>query len=213
MLKVGLELFVAEGPNAVAIGKETELPVFLDLKLHDIPETVERAVAGAARLGARYLTVHASGGPEMLRRAVLGAEKAATRLEIVAVTVLTSFDAHDLERIGVSLGATPEAQAERLARLAYAQGVRAFVCSPNELRALRSDLGDAVTLIAPGIRPSSAKGDDQKRVATVDRAIRDGADWLVVGRPIRDSASPLAAAQAMLEEARKAKAQTPTVGS
>jgi orotidine-5'-phosphate decarboxylase len=204
MFKVGLELFVAEGPGALRIGQETGLPIFLDLKLHDIPETVDRAVGRVAALGARFVTVHASGGSSMLRRAVRRAESEKTGLEVVAVTVLTSFDAGDLERMGVS--AALEAHALRLARLAYEEGVRAFVCSPRELRALRRELGHAVTLITPGIRPGDAGGDDQKRVATVTDAIRDGANWLVIGRPIRDASEPRKAAHAIADEARRAAA-------
>jgi orotidine-5'-phosphate decarboxylase len=207
MLKVGLELFACEGPRAVGLGKEVGLPVFLDLKLHDIPATVERAVARLARTGARLVTVHASGGPEMLARAVRRARSdspASAPLEIVAVTVLTSMDAEDLERIGV--GTSVEHQAVRLGRLAYEEGVRAFVCSPRELAALRRELGKGVTLITPGIRPTTADTrDDQKRVATVTSAVRDGADWLVVGRPIRDAKDPLASARALLDEARRAR--------
>jgi orotidine-5'-phosphate decarboxylase len=207
MLKVGLELFVARGPESVALGRELGLPIFLDLKLHDIPETVERAVGQVAKLGARYATVHAGGGPEMLRRAVRRAQDAATRLDIVAVTVLTSMDAADLRRIGVAADGT-EAQAVHLARLAYDEGVRAFVCSPKEVAAIRRALGKDATLITPGIRPSAERApteDDQKRVATVTQAIRDGANWLVVGRPIRDATSPAQAANALLEEARRAQ--------
>jgi orotidine-5'-phosphate decarboxylase len=205
MLKVGLELFVSTGPRAVKLGEETGLPVFLDLKLHDIPETVERAVAGVARLGARFVTVHATGGKEMLRRAVRRAKDEGAGLEVVAVTVLTSFDAADLGHIGALAGATPESQALRLARLAYDEGVRAFVSSPRELRMLRKELGPDVVLITPGIRPAGlGAGDDQKRVATVTEAIRDGADWVVVGRPIRDAKDPRVAAQAMTDEARRA---------
>jgi orotidine-5'-phosphate decarboxylase len=210
MLKVGLELFVAEGTKAIELGKDVGLPVFLDLKLHDIPETVERAVARVAMTGARYVTVHASGGPEMLARAVRRAKSDAPEsspLDIVAVTVLTSMDAEDLAHVGVD--ASVEEQAVRLARLAHEAGVRAFVCSPRELRALRRELGKEVTLVTPGIRASSRavseERDDQKRVATVTSAIQDGADWLVVGRPIRDAKDPLAAARALFDEARRAR--------
>jgi orotidine-5'-phosphate decarboxylase len=198
MVKVGLELFVEAGPRAVAIGETCGLPVFLDLKLCDIPETVERAVGRAAALGARLLTVHASGGGAMLARAVKSA--AGSGLQIAAVTVLTSLDAEDLRRIGVSGDVL--AQARRLARLAFDEGVRAFVCSPRELAAIREEVGKDAVLITPGVRPSgSAGGDDQKRVATPARAAADGANWLVVGRPIRDAADPLVVARAMRDEA------------
>jgi orotidine-5'-phosphate decarboxylase len=198
MLKVGLELFVQAGPLAVAIGAEARLPVFLDLKLHDIPETVDRAVARAAALGAKMLTVHASGGPAMLRRAVERADKEATGLAIVAVTVLTSFDARDLAVTGV--GDDLPAQVERLGRLAWAEGVRAFVCSPREALRLRGALGPSATIITPGVRPSGSGGDDQKRTMTAGDAVRAGATWVVVGRPIRDAADPLAAARRIADE-------------
>jgi orotidine-5'-phosphate decarboxylase len=198
MLKVGLELFVEAGPRAVAIGAEARLPVFLDLKLHDIPETVDRAVARAAALGAKMLTVHASGGPAMLRRAVERADKEATGLTIVAVTVLTSFDARDLAVTGV--GDDLPAQVELLGRLAWAEGVRAFVCSPREASRLRGALGPSATIITPGVRPSGSESDDQKRTMTAGDAVRAGATWVVVGRPIRDAADPLAAARRIADE-------------
>jgi orotidine-5'-phosphate decarboxylase len=205
MLKVGLELFVEAGPPAVALGAEAGRPVFLDLKLHDIPETVERAVARASSLGARMLTVHAAGGPAMLRRAVERAAKEGQGLEIVAVTVLTSFDAADLDVTGVP--GDVGSQVERLARLAWDQGVRAFVCSPHEAGRVRRALGPSATIVTPGVRPaSSARGDDQKRTMTAGEAITAGADWVVVGRPIRDAADPAGAARAIAQEARAALA-------
>ena len=207
MVKVGLELFVEAGPSAMAVGEACGLPVFLDLKLCDIPETVERAVARAAALGARVLTVHASGGPAMLARAVkrraeTEAPAGAAPLQIAAVTVLTSLDAEDLRRMG--LAGDVVGHARRLARLAWGEGVRAFVCSPREVAAVRDELGPEAVLITPGVRPSDAAEpgkDDQKRVATPSSAAADGADWLVVGRPIRDAADPLAVAVAMRDEA------------
>jgi orotidine-5'-phosphate decarboxylase len=200
MLKVGLELFLASGPRGVELGRELGLPVFLDLKLHDIPETVDRAVGRAAAFGARFLTVHASGGALMLRRAVARAKAEGAGLEIAAVTVLTSMDADELARTGVA--GSPLDQARRMAKLAWDEGARAFVCSPRDLAALRSDLGPGATLITPGIRPSSpaGTGDDQRRVATAAQAIRDGADWVVVGRPIRDASDPAEAARALVRE-------------
>ncbi len=207
MLKVGLELFVAAGPAAVALGRELDRPVFLDLKLCDIPETVDRAVASASALGAHILTVHASGGPVMLRKAALRALREGAGLQIAAVTVLTSFDADELAATGVA--ADLGAHALRLARLAWSEGVRAFVCSPKEVTAMRAALGPEATLITPGVRSTGSGGsgasDDQKRVATAARAIADGADWLVVGRPIRDAADPLASATALMREALEAR--------
>ncbi len=199
VLKVGLELFVANGATAVSEAHQTH-PVFLDLKLHDIPETVERAVLRAADLGASIVTVHASGGREMLRRAAkVGADRG---VALAAVTVLTSLDETDLADAGIheSVGA----HALRLARVAFDSGVRAFVCSPKEVKAMRAELGHEATLITPGVRPAHRNTlenkDDQKRVATAGDAIRDGADYVVVGRPIRDAEDPLAAASAVAHE-------------
>jgi orotidine-5'-phosphate decarboxylase len=196
-VKVGLELYVAHGPAALALGDEAEAPVFLDLKLHDIPETVARAVASACRAGrdVRWLTVHASGGAAMLRAAV---ERASAPLRIVAITVLTSLDAADLETLGVV--SPPDAQVRRLARLAFDAGVRAFVCSPAEAAALRGELGAEAEIITPGVRPAGADRGDQKRVATAAEAVRAGADLVVVGRPIRDAADPARAADDLVRE-------------
>jgi orotidine-5'-phosphate decarboxylase len=193
VLKVGLELFLREGPPTVGWARSYGVEVFLDLKLHDIPETVERAVTSVASLGARYLTVHATGGATMLERSVKAAE--GSGLSIVAVTVLTSLDEADLRAINV--GAAPAAQALTLARLAWSAGVRAFVCSPAEVALLRGELGLEALLITPGIRPQATSGDDQKRVATARDAAAAGADLLVVGRPLRDAADPIAAAKAL----------------
>jgi orotidine-5'-phosphate decarboxylase len=203
MLKVGLELFVHAGPEIVSIGRDLGLPVFLDLKLHDIPETVERAVAQASRLGAAVVTVHASGGRTMLKRAVDRAKSEGGTLSVCAVTVLTSLDARDLGDIGFA--DAPNDAATRLARLAYDEGVRWFVSSPAEVASIRKELGPDAVLVTPGVRPSSGTSDDQKRVATPADAIRNGANWLVVGRPIRDAADPLAAARAIADEAAGAR--------
>jgi orotidine-5'-phosphate decarboxylase len=204
MLKVGLELFVEAGPSAVALGRDAGRPVFLDLKLHDIPETVDRAVARASALGARMLTVHAGGGRTMLRRAVERAAREGAGLEIVAVTVLTSLDADDLASVGVA----PDVggHAERLARLAWEEGVRAFVCSPHEAARLRRALGPEATLVTPGVRAAAEAGkDDQKRTMTAREAIAAGASWVVVGRPIRDAADPRGAARAIASEVEAAR--------
>jgi len=195
MIKVGLELFVNAGPPVVDLGREVGLPVFLDLKLHDIPETVERAVAQAAMLGARAITVHASGGRTMLKRAVERAADSESELQICAVTVLTSLDDADLRDVGLA-GPAQDA-AVRLAAMAYEEGVRWFVCSPAEVRALRERLGKDAVLVTPGVRPGSSAKGDQKRVATPEQAIADGASWVVVGRPIRDASDRLAAARAI----------------
>lgn len=205
MFKVGLELFIQSGHEATAIGAATGRPVFLDLKLHDIPETVERAVARASALGARFLTVHASGGPAMLERAVAKAKATETSLEIVAVTVLTSLDDRDLTAIGLS--GDVGSNVESLARMAWARGVRSFVCSPHEAARLRKALGSEATLITPGVRAAgSGSPDDQKRTLSAHDAISQGADWVVVGRPIRDAADPLAAAKNLQHEVDQALA-------
>ncbi len=192
MVKIGLELFVHAGPDIVSIGRDVERPVFLDLKLHDIPETVERAVAQIAGLGVRLVTVHASGGRAMLARAVRRAESEGTDLAVCAVTVLTSLDDDDLADVGMSGGANDAAL--RLATMAWEEGVRWFVCSPAEVSRLRSALGDRAVLVTPGVRPQLDAGGDQKRVATPEQAVRDGANWVVIGRPIRDATDRAAAA-------------------
>ncbi|MGZ3424303.1 MAG: orotidine-5'-phosphate decarboxylase [Polyangiales bacterium] len=202
VLKIGLELFVAEGPRVLAIGKEHERPIFLDLKLHDIPETVERAVASAAAHGVKYLTVHAAGGPTMLRRAAERARKESGTLQILAVTVLTSMSDDDLISTGVHAAA--KEQVVRLAKLAWDAGVRGFVCSPLEVALLRSTLGPEAELVVPGVRPAGSAAGDQKRIATPAEAIRAGANLLVIGRPIRDAADPRAAAAAIAKEIAEA---------
>ena len=197
-LKIGLELFVAEGPAAVRLGSELGSKVFLDLKLHDIPETVERAVATASQLGASLLTLHAAGGPRMLEAAATRAEREGTGLKLLAVTVLTSLDAADLLATGVS--ASPAEHVLRLGKLARASGIHGLVCSTAEVAALRRALGPEAILVTPGIRPAGAAAGDQKRVGTPASALRDGSSLLVVGRPIRDAADPAAAARSILAE-------------
>lgn len=201
VLKVGLELFLREGPAAVALGAEHQREVFLDLKLHDIPETVARAVGSAVELGVRFLTLHAAGGPRMLQQAVRQAE--GTGLTLLAVTVLTSLDASDLERTGVGGGV--EQHARRLGRLAWDCGVGGLVCSVAEVEQLRAALGPEAVLVTPGIRPSGGEtSDDQKRTGTPASAIRSGASLLVVGRPIRDALDPAAAARGIVREIAEA---------
>lgn len=203
VLKVGLELFVSEGPRAVALGQKLGCELFLDLKLHDIPETVERAVAAAAAHGVRYLTLHAAGGPKMLAAAARRAERENTGLVLLAITVLTSLDAADLNAIGVT--ADPGSHALRMARLAQEHGIPGMVCSAAEVASLRSALGPRAVLVTPGIRPASgAAGDDQKRTGTPESAIVAGSSLLVVGRPIRDAADPASAASAICDEIQRA---------
>jgi len=170
MLKIGLELFVEAGARAVSLGEEARRPVFLDLKLHDIPETVERAVARASTLGVRMLTVHASGGSAMLKRAVDRARKDGGGLEIVAVTVLTSFDAQDLCAIGI--GGDVASHVERLAGLAWNEGVRAFVCSPHEAARLRAVLGPEATLVTPGVRATGGAEIEKRKKTQKERIKR-----------------------------------------
>jgi orotidine-5'-phosphate decarboxylase len=203
MVKVGLELFIQEGPASLTLGEAAGAGIFLDLKLHDIPATVGRAIASVSRLRAdgapiELLTVHASGGRAMLEAAVANARGFA----VVAVTVLTSLDEGDLSAMGVD-GAVSD-QVLRLGRQAWDAGVRSFVCSPAEAPILRDALGPEARLITPGVRPAGAAAQDQKRVCTPADAIARGADALVVGRPIRDADDSVAAADAIVEEIREA---------
>jgi orotidine-5'-phosphate decarboxylase len=188
--KVGLELFVAEGPGAVERIRQHG-PVMLDLKLHDIPTTVERAASRVAELGVGLLTVHASGGPTMVAAAVRGL---GTGGEVLAVTVLTSLSDDELRAIG-----TPGAaeQVPALARLAVDAGAPGLVCAPTDLGAVRAAVGERVRLVTPGVRPAGASADDQTRIATPSSAVADGADLLVIGRPITRADDPAAAAAAI----------------
>jgi len=190
ILKVGLEMFTAEGPAAVRAAAALGRPVFLDLKLHDIPNTVEGAARSAAASGASLLTVHASGGPAMVAAAVKGA---GGKLRVLAVTVLTSLDAAALRAVG--LDGPPEAAVVRLARLAVDAGAGGLVCSPHEVRAVRAAVGPGPLLVVPGVRPAGAAKGDQARVATPAEAVAAGADVIVLGRPLRDAPDPLAAAR------------------
>lgn len=204
VLKVGLELFVAEGPAAVKLGARLGSRVFLDLKLHDIPETVERAVATAGQLGASFLTLHAAGGPRMLEAAAQRAEREGTGIKLLAVTVLTSLDAADLLATGVT--EAPAGHVLRLGKLARAAGIHGLVCSSAEVSALRAALGPEAILVTPGIRPAGAATGDQKRIGTPASALKDGSSLLVIGRPIRDAADPAAAARSILQEMSQAVA-------
>jgi orotidine-5'-phosphate decarboxylase len=191
LLKLGLEFFVSNGPAGVrAIG---ERPVFLDLKLHDIPNTVSGAVRAVLPLAPRMLTLHAAGGAAMIAAARDAAEAAGPdRPLLLGVTVLTSLDAAGLAATGVA--DDPARQVLRLGRLAVEAGADGLVCSAHEVAALRAELGPAVKLVVPGIRPEGSRADDQARTMTPREALAAGADWIVVGRPITGAADPAQAA-------------------
>jgi orotidine-5'-phosphate decarboxylase len=200
--KVGKELFTAQGPDGVraALGGE---PLFLDLKFHDIPNTVAGALRSALHLRPRVVNVHASGGPSMLKAAVEAVREAAEDLEcerpwLIAVTVLTSLDDADLASVGQQGPA--EQQVLRLARLAQDCGLDGVVCSPREIAPLREACGPGFRLVVPGIRPEWASAGDQKRVTTPREAVAAGADLLVVGRPITAADDPAAAARRIAGE-------------
>jgi len=188
-LKLGLEFFSANGPQGVAAMGELGLPVFLDLKLHDIPNTVAGAMRALAPLSPDIVTVHAAGGHAMMRAAKTSAPPGC---KVVAVTVLTSLDAHDLSELG--LGMSPAALAERYAAAARAAGLDGLVCSAAEVRALKAAWPEALAVV-PGIRPAGTDVGDQKRAMTPAEALSAGADILVVGRPITAAPDPAAAAR------------------
>ncbi|MFM2083018.1 MAG: hypothetical protein RL380_1709 [Verrucomicrobiota bacterium] len=200
--KIGKELFVSAGPDIVRRVRATGAKVFLDLKFHDIPNTVAKAVAAATRLDVQMLTIHTSGGSEMMRAAEAAAQKTALQVGLPAplvlgVTVLTSSDAHTLAEIGCE--PNPGKQVERLAALAVKSGLRGLVCSPLEIAALRQLLPASVQLVTPGIRTSAEKADDQKRTLSPREAMAAGASWLVIGRPIYAAENPRCAAEKILE--------------
>ncbi len=201
-IKIGLELFAGRGPDIVRELSGEGFPVFLDLKLHDIPHTVEGAVRAACASGPALLNVHASGGAAMMKAAASAAS--GTGVRMLAVTVLTSLGAPDLERMGWSLG--PGGTVVRLAGMAAESGMDGVVCSPEEASAVRSATGPGFLVVTPGIRPSGSDRGDQARIATPEAAIRAGADALVVGRPVSGAPDPRAAASAILEEIEAAVA-------
>lgn len=198
--KVGLQLFTSEGPGLVRELVNAGHKIFLDLKLHDIPNTVSHGVKSAAGLGVSMLTVHASGGSDVLRSAV---EAAGPRLAILAVTVLTSFDDDDLGEIGVS-GAIPD-HVLRLASLAQAAGCAGVVTSPRETALVRKSLGEGFAIVNPGVRPAGASKDDQQRTATPGEAIRAGASHIVVGRPITRAEDPARVAEEIVLEMERSQ--------
>ena len=197
-VKVGLEMYTACGPDAVREIAGLGFNVFLDLKLHDIPNTVAKAVESAAKLPIRMLTLHTCGGREMMQWAVKAQQQHAPDLLLLGVTVLTSMSAAGLAETGV--GDAPEKQVVRLGELAVAAGLRGLVCSPLEIAPLRAALPRDVALVTPGIRPRDAKADDQTRVMTPAEAARTGANFIVVGRPIFKAVDPVAAARGILAE-------------
>ena len=206
--KIGSELFTSAGPDIVRQIRATGAAVFLDLKFHDIPNTVAKSVAAATRLDVQMLTIHTSGGPEMMRAAETSAQETARQLGrpaplVLGVTVLTSMDATELGSVG--LPPNPAKQVERLAALATSAGLRGLVCSPLELAALRQMLPASMQLVTPGIRgPGDAAG-DQKRTLSAAEAIAAGASWLVIGRPIYADADPRVAAERILASIRPEK--------
>ncbi|HUP62023.1 MAG TPA: orotidine-5'-phosphate decarboxylase [Thermoanaerobaculia bacterium] len=192
MFKLGLQAFISNGPpivREVVAGGER---VFLDLKIHDIPNTAQHAVAEAASLGASIATVHAAGGEAMLRACVHDS------LLVLAVTVLTSLDREELERIGLT--GSPVDNAVRLARLARGAGLRGVVASPQEIETIRAACGTDFVILTPGIRPAGADASDQRRTMTPREAVAAGADYIVVGRPITSAADPRSAALRIVDE-------------
>jgi orotidine-5'-phosphate decarboxylase len=197
-----MELYYAAGNAVIDRLLERGFKVFLDLKLHDIPNTVAGAVRSVAGTGASLLTIHAGGGEQMMRAAVQAAT-APNAPQLLAVTVLTSMDAAELSAAGVA--GAPAAQVLRLAQLAKTSGIAGLVCSPEEVAAVRQAMGPSARLVVPGIRPAGlAASDDQRRVATPAQAIARGASMLVVGRPVTQAADPAQAAAAILAEIKSA---------
>jgi orotidine-5'-phosphate decarboxylase len=197
-VKVGLEFYGANGPDGVRAIAAAGAPVFLDLKLHDIPNTVAGAMKALAPIGAAILNVHASGGAAMMRAAAEAAATAQRRAKIIAVTVLTSLEDRDLPTVGVS--ATALDQAVRLAVLAKDSGLDGVVCSPLEIAAVRAACGPKFLIVTPGVRPAGGDLGDQKRVMTPKQAVDAGADILVIGRPITGASDPAQAARGIAAE-------------
>lgn len=193
--KIGLQLYTAAGPDIVRAVQAMGAKVFLDLKLHDIPNTVAKAVSAAAELEVAMLTIHLSGGARMIEAAV---KASPDKLLLLGVTVLTSSDETTLRETGVS--SAVEEQTVRLARLGAAAGIRGLIASPQELRALRAELGHDIKIITPGVRPEWSGADDQKRFTMPREAIANGADYLVIGRPVTAHADPREAVRKIISE-------------
>jgi orotidine-5'-phosphate decarboxylase len=195
LFKIGLQSYTAEGPALVRSVSSLGPKVFLDLKLHDIPNTVGRAVEAAGKLGVRMLTIHLSGGSEMIRTAVAARSN---DMLLLGVTVLTSSTDETLAETGIAGNTTD--QVLRLAHLGVAAGIDGLVASPHEARMLRTEFGDKVKIVTPGIRPAGSDAGDQKRFTTPRDAIDSGADYLVIGRPITGATDPKAAVQSIVDE-------------
>jgi len=191
--KVGSQLFTREGPLFIRRLREHGVEVFLDLKFHDIPETVRKAVRAAAALDVRFLTIHTSGGPAMIEAALKGAE--GTRTTVLGVTVLTSMDEASLRATGQTR--TPAEQVLFLAEMAQKAGLRGLVCSPLEITPIREQLGKDLLLVTPGIRGTGDRQGDQKRTLSAEEALRLGANHLVIGRPITEAPDPVAVAKTL----------------
>lgn len=203
IFKIGNELFTSCGPDIVTAVKAKGCGVFLDLKFHDIPNTVARSVAAAVRLGVSILNVHALGGYDMMKRCAESAAIEAKALKIakpkvIAVTILTSMDENSLKKIGIN--DNMEKQVLRLAGLAKDASLDGVVASPSEVRLIRKELGGEFIIVTPGVRPEWAAANDQKRTATPKEAVSNGATYIVVGRPIIEAPDPLIAAKRVLEE-------------
>jgi orotidine-5'-phosphate decarboxylase len=205
IFKIGSELFTSCGPDVINEVKSNGCEVFLDLKFHDIPNTVARSAIAAVRSGALIFNVHALGGADMMKKAAEAVTKESRVLKIekpkiIAVTVLTSMDENNLKKIGID--DNMETQVLRLAKLAMESGMDGVVASPSETGLIRKSIGNDFLIVTPGVRPSWAAVNDQKRIATPKEAIENGADFIVVGRPITEAADPVSAAKKVLEEIR-----------
>ena len=196
VFKIGLQLFTAEGPSIVRDLKSLGARIFLDLKFHDIPNTAREAVHSAVRLGVDMTTIHLCGAPAMVAESVQAAKDSSTL--VLGVTVLTSMDSASLDAVGVRT--SPEDQVLRLAEMGVANGLRGVVASPLEIAPLRQKFGSTLTIVTPGVRPAGSDLGDQKRVMSPAEAIRAGADYLVIGRPITKASDPLAVLRSIASE-------------
>ncbi len=203
LFKIGLQLFTAEGPSIVRDFKSLGARVFLDLKFHDIPNTAKEAIHSAATLGAEMTTIHLCGGPRMVAESVAAAK--GSGLLVLGVTVLTSMDAESLAAVGVSN--SPENQVLHLAGMGRRNGLQGVVASPLEIGALRENFGTDLVIVTPGVRPAGSDHGDQKRVTTPAEAVRAGADFLVIGRPVTSAPSPVGALRSIAEEMENAAAR------